>query len=146
LLNRGKAFYKEHIYYARLKFEETTQTDVLSNVNVTDDDDDDNDDDYHDENDDDNESSCNDGSTIKEINALVDGLRYDTVPQLSFRRCQGSVIRWDFPGHISQSTIDGRNGSTACSVISVVLAVDLQKVDGIPLSDPTALCPIWYRA
>lgn len=41
---------------------------------------------------------------------------------------EGTVWTWQFPLHISQSTIDGRNGSNACSVIALLIAQGIHQV------------------
>lgn len=66
------------------------------------------------------------------------------------RRCwretvaQSNTFSWKFPPEISQSTLDGRNGSSACSVIAVIFAhgvwherLDLQRL--------RSLCPLWVK-
>ena len=49
---------------------------------------------------------------------------------------------WVFPANISQSTIDGRNGSNACTVITMILGSVILHLD---LSFPRAgpLSPLW---
>lgn len=41
---------------------------------------------------------------------------------------EGTVWTWEFPLHISQSTINGRNGSNACSVIALLIAQGIHRV------------------
>ena len=35
---------------------------------------------------------------------------------------QSNMVLWKFPTEVSQSTLDGRNGSSACSVIALIFA------------------------
>lgn len=92
---------------------------------------------------DDNESAYSDGpSSLGEIDELVNSTCNDDTPRLPYQ-CVGSVTRWNFPAHISQSTIDGRNGSTACSVISLVVARNLQNIT--LSSDPSFASQAWYQ-
>jgi len=57
---------------------------------------------------------------------------------------EGEVCRWMFPAEFCQSSIDGRNGSNACSLISLAVAhVFLTTNDALPQADN--LTPEWVR-
>ena len=151
LLCRGKAFFKEQLYYANREFTETTTTDAsTTGLEVTGDEeyefpDEDNDD--YDEDDDfeENTSSCSDEPIFPaEIDEMVNARENDNTLPLSYQ-CMGTVTRWNFPAHLSQSTIDGRNGSAACSVISLVLAHNIQQLTITPSADPEIASQTWYR-
>lgn len=49
---------------------------------------------------------------------------------------------WVFPANISQSTIDGRNGSNACTVITMILGSVILSLD-LPFPRAGALSPLW---
>ena len=53
-----------------------------------------------------------------------------------------NLIEWKFPVEISQSTLDGRNGSYACSVIALIFAHEVycQRLD---LQSVPLLSPLW---
>ena len=53
-----------------------------------------------------------------------------------------NLMEWKFPVEISQSTLDGRNGSYACSVIALIFAhgVCCQRLD---LQPGPQLSPLW---
>ena len=49
---------------------------------------------------------------------------------------------WVFPANISQSTIDGRNGSNACTVITMILGSVIQHLD-LPFPCAGPLSQLW---
>lgn len=49
---------------------------------------------------------------------------------------------WVFPANISQSTIDGRNGSNACTVITMILGSVILHLD-LPFPCAGPLSPLW---
>ena len=54
------------------------------------------------------------------------------------------VVVWDFPKEISQSTLDSRCGSNACSVIDLLLAQGIRKADPI-LGETKFLPAAWIN-
>lgn len=57
---------------------------------------------------------------------------------------QSNTFSLTFPPEISQSTLDGRNESSACSVIAVIFVhgVWRERLDLQPLR---SLCPLWVK-
>ena len=57
---------------------------------------------------------------------------------------QFNTFSWKFPSEISQSTLHGRNGSSACSVIAIIFAHGVwhERLDLQPLR---SLCPLWIK-
>ena len=55
-----------------------------------------------------------------------------------------NTFSWKFPPEISLSTLHGRNGSSACSVIAVIFAHGVwhERLDLQPLR---SLCPLWVK-
>ena len=128
-LNRGIAFCKSQVRNAAAKFEQATQSgswnDCLADL------------DENDEGDEDDGSD--DEPFVVEEN---DGDEKDVwIPS---RFMHSSVCVWEFPDHISQSTLDGRNGSNACSVIALVFAQGLHDTE-LALSEGSFLPPTWVH-
>lgn len=56
----------------------------------------------------------------------------------------GDLCRWIFPAEFCQSSIDGRNGSNACSLISLAVAhTFLTTITALP--QPGSLSPEWLK-
>ena len=62
---------------------------------------------------------------LQEFSRIVNEL-YD-FPPLQSVRVSENICAWKFPQEISQSTFNGRNGSNACSVISLLVAYSFRK-------------------
>ena len=59
----------------------------------------------------------------------------------------GGLLKWEFPD--SQSTLDGRNGSNACSVIVIIFAEGVHTVGRLPSETstvPLAWSTLLYRS
>ena len=57
---------------------------------------------------------------------------------------QSNIFSWKFPPEISQSTLDGRNGSSACSVIALIFAHGVWH-ERLDLQPFPSLCPLWVK-
>ena len=55
---------------------------------------------------------------------------------------QTDLFLWKFPSEVSQSTLDGRNGSSACSVIAVIMAHGIWH-QRLQLQATPLLSPLW---
>ena len=55
---------------------------------------------------------------------------------------QCDTFSWKFPVEISQSTLEGRNGSSACSVIALIFAHGVWH-ERLNLQPTRELCPLW---
>ena len=63
-------------------------------------------------------------------NEIVDNV-HESVIRIPIHVLHTGVVVWDFPKEISQSTLNGRCGSNACSVIALLLAQGIHKADPI---------------
>lgn len=55
---------------------------------------------------------------------------------------QSNMVLWKYPTEVSQSTLDGRNGSSACSVIALIFA-HVAKRELLDLQPTPLLSPVW---
>ena len=129
-LNKGLAFSKTQVRYAAASFERVTNSDSW-NVEVV------NLEERENSDIDDDES---DGEPLEEERNDV----LDQEVSIPSRLMEASVWVWEFPDHISQSTLDGRDGSNACSVIALSFAQGLHDT-GLTLSEASCLPPTWVR-
>ena len=67
-----------------------------------------------------------DDNLVAYFDRIVDEL--NTLPSLNEELINEEICAWYFPPEISQSTFNGRNGSNACSMISILAAYFLQEV------------------
>lgn len=170
LLNKGLLFCKLQIKEALAKFEmvvENTAGNDLALYNDADIDDhdsclasthndvEDNNDDYSDDadgdddevDDDGDEGFANQGQEKRNLMVSADNVT-NQIPAcvIPGKECVGlpSVFTWEFPSNISQSTFQGRNGSNACSVIALVFAHSVTKLN-MQLHKSSSLCPQWME-
>ena len=140
---KGIAFCKGQLVGAAAKFETALAGSGLEeSLNIQDvvEDDTDDDADAGDDADDDGEyedvgddAANNDSANINPPTAIkVTG---ETIPRTN-------LLLWKCPAEVSQSALDGRNGSSACSVIALIFAHGVwhQRLDLPPM---LLLCPLW---
>ena len=96
------------------------------------DDDDDGDDENEEEGDEvpDNEAANSNSPNANNIQVVG-----ESIPQTD-------LFLWKCPLEVSQSTLDGRNGSSACSVIAVIMAHGVWH-QRLQLQATPLLCPLW---
>ena len=73
-----------------------------------------------DEEEDEGVDSTSADNELTEFSKIADEL--PVLPPLRSERVAGDICAWHFPKEISQSTFNGRNGSNACSLISILIA------------------------
>lgn len=141
LAKKGIAFCKSQVCQAATKFKAAlTGSGYEECLNIEEDaenggkDDDDYDDDRSDSTDDysDDDTPSNYQRTSEDVDVVGEKV------------AQSNTFSWKFPPEISQSTLDGRNGSSACSVIAVIFAHGVwhERLDLQPLR---SLCPLWVK-
>ena len=102
-------------------------------------------DDNNDDNDDNNDDDDNDDDADSDEDGGDDLPEDDASGQVKVigESIPGSdLFLWIFPAEVSQSTLDNRNGSAACSVIALICAHGVwhQRLD---LQPTPLLCPLW---
>ena len=71
--------------------------------------------------DDDNENEEGD-DTADDVSHALNEPNTDNTQTVGESIAQSNLFLWKFPAEVSQSTLDGRNGSSACSVIALIFA------------------------
>ena len=83
---------------------------------------------------DDTDDSDDDGYT-EDTGSSV-GRSEEKAPMCAFHNSNTTWI-WEFPYHITQSTYNGRNGSNACRIISLLIAQGIHQVNCDLIPSPT---------
>lgn len=140
-VNKGVDFCKLQLTIAASKFktalagseyEESLNVQEIIGEGLNDDHNADDGDDDEDEVDDNTQSDAPDSNTPSS----------DLVQVIGESISQSHLVLWTFPAEVSQSTLDGRNGSAACSVIVLIFAHGIwhQRLD---LQPTPLLSPLW---
>ena len=132
LLKKSLAFCSEQVRTATGCFQKNIDGDTaITNDTLCNDCDEETD---HSDNDDtDSDDSDDDGET-RDPSFSVSSSE-EKSPMRAFNNCNTTCI-WEFPYHISQSTYNGRNGSNACSIISLLIAQGIHQVNCDLLPSP----------
>lgn len=137
---KGIAFCKNQLCSAATKFKAALAgSDYEECLNINDGSENDGDDD--DGFDDANYDSTGDCSDDEFANNNVPTVQ-DNVEVLGEEIPHCDTFSWKFPVEISQSTLDGRNGSSACSVIAVIFAHQVWH-GRLNLQRTPSLSPLW---
>lgn len=137
---KGIAFCKNQLCSAATKFKAAlagSDYEECLNINDGSENDGDNDDGF----DDANYESTGDCSDDEFANNNVPTVQ-DNVEVLGEEIPHCDTFSWKFPVEISQSTLDGRNGSSACSVIALIFAHQVWH-GRLNLQRTPSLSPLW---
>jgi hypothetical protein len=134
LLNKGLHFCREQVNKALSKFSGVHNMSLEGVDDVTDDEvpEYDEEDDNSDSNDDGDDDDVDDDSHTSVLTTMS-----NQIVQAKPRYVTNMVWVWIFPEHVSQSTLEGRNGSSACSVIALLFAHRLRACNLDILPSPT---------
>ena len=112
-----------------------TRGDAAGGVNSDFNNDDENDEDYYE-----NEDECEDAPEDDDTDSNLPNT--DQIQVLGENISQTNLFVWKFPSEISQSTLNGRNGSSACSIIALIMAHGIWN-QHLDLQATPLLCPLW---
>ena len=88
------------------------------------------------------DDSENEDSPVVPNNVPDDMAETDKIDVVGENIPQSNMVLWKFPTEVSQSTLDGRNGSSACSVIALIFA-HVAKRELLDLQPTPLLSPVW---
>ena len=88
------------------------------------------------------DDSKNEDSPVVPDNVPDDMAETDKIDVVGENIPQTNMVLWKFPTEVSQSTLDGRNGSSACSVIALIFA-HVAKRELLDLQPTPLLSPVW---
>lgn len=142
LAKRGIAFYKSQVWCTTTKFKAAlTGSGYEECLNIKDnaENGDEDVDDY-----DDDRSESTDDYSDDNMPTNYQPTPEESVDVVGEKVTHSNTFSWKFPPEISLSTLHGRNGSSACSVIAVIFAHGVwhERLDLQPLR---SLCPLWVK-
>ena len=88
------------------------------------------------------DDSENEDSPVVPENVPDDKAESDKIDVVGENIPQSNMVLWKYPTEVSQSTLDGRNGSSACSVIALIFA-HVAKRELLDLQPTPLLSPVW---
>ena len=88
------------------------------------------------------DDSENEDSPVVPDNVPGDKAESDKIDVVGENIPQSNMVLWKYPTEVSQSTLDGRNGSSACSVIALIFA-HVAKRELLDLQPTPLLSPVW---
>lgn len=144
---KGIAFFKLQLVSAASKFQTALSgSDYEDSLNIQDNEDDNDNWDGGDDSDHDDVEEEYEHYTANSDNDAVDTdtSTDDNFEVLGESITQNDLFVWKFPPEVSQSTLDGRNGSSACSVIALILAHGAWH-QGLNLQPTLVLSPLWVK-